>query len=69
MADLQAIADALIKGDRNTVLDLTKKALDEGVAPGELLEKGLIAGEYFILSVHPMNQVLPISIKVHFAEA
>ena len=44
MADLQAIAEALIKGDRDTVVELTRKALDEGTAPGEILENGLIAG-------------------------
>ncbi len=44
MADLQALADALIRGDRNTVADLTKQALDEGVSPKEVLENGLIAG-------------------------
>ena len=44
MAELQAIADALIKGDRNTVVELTKAAIDEGVAPADILEKGLIAG-------------------------
>ncbi len=44
MADLQALSDALIKGDRNKVVDLTKKALAEGVSPKDLLESGLIAG-------------------------
>ncbi len=44
MADLQAIADALIKGDRDTVANLTKAAIDEGMGPKEILEQGLIAG-------------------------
>lgn len=44
MADLQALADALIKGDRNTVVELTNQALDEGVGPKDVLEQGLIAG-------------------------
>ena len=44
MADLAALADALIKGDRNTVSKLTKQALDENVSPKDVLEKGLIAG-------------------------
>ncbi len=44
MADLQAIADALIKGDRDTVANLTKAAIDEGLGPKEILEQGLIAG-------------------------
>ncbi|MHC4563390.1 MAG: corrinoid protein [Planctomycetota bacterium] len=44
MADLQALADALIKGDRNTVTELTAAALEEGVSPKDVLEQGLIAG-------------------------
>ncbi len=44
MADLQALADALIKGDRNKVVELTKKALEEGTPPKDVLEQGLIAG-------------------------
>jgi len=44
MADLQALADALIKGDRDTVSQLTHQALDEGVGPEEILNDGLIAG-------------------------
>ncbi|NLF30288.1 MAG: cobalamin-binding protein [Planctomycetes bacterium] len=44
MADLQAIADAVIKGDRNTVAEQCKAALAEGVLVGDVLEKGLIAG-------------------------
>ncbi len=44
MADLQVLADALIRGDRKTVTDLTRQALDEGVSPKEVLENGLIAG-------------------------
>jgi 5-methyltetrahydrofolate--homocysteine methyltransferase len=44
MADLKAMAEALIRGDRNTVVELTKKALSEGVPPKDVLEQGLIAG-------------------------
>jgi 5-methyltetrahydrofolate--homocysteine methyltransferase len=44
MADLQALADALIRGDRNKVVELTRQALDEGVHPGSVLNDGLIAG-------------------------
>ena len=44
MADLAALADALIKGDRDTVAKLTQEAIDEGLAPQEILDKGLIAG-------------------------
>jgi len=44
MADLQGIADALIKGQAPAVKELVQEAIDEGVAPGDILEQGLIAG-------------------------
>ncbi|MCK4625293.1 MAG: corrinoid protein [Phycisphaerae bacterium] len=44
MSDLQPIADALIKGDRNTVVELTQKAIDDGIAPADILTNGLIGG-------------------------
>jgi len=44
MADFQAIADNLIKGDANKVSELVKAAVDEGVDPSEILNKGLVAG-------------------------
>ncbi|HUU58709.1 MAG TPA: corrinoid protein [Phycisphaerae bacterium] len=44
MADLEAMAEALIRGDRNTVNELTKQAVAEGVPPKDILEKGMIAG-------------------------
>ncbi len=44
MADLEALAEALIKGDRDKVVDITKAALSEGMGPKEILENGLIAG-------------------------
>jgi 5-methyltetrahydrofolate--homocysteine methyltransferase len=43
MADLQALADAVIGGDQKAA-ELTKAALDEGIAPERILEEGLIAG-------------------------
>jgi len=44
MADMQAIADALIRGKREEVVELVKKALDEGAAPASILNDGLIVG-------------------------
>lgn len=44
MADLQAIADAVIKGDRDTVSSLAQAAVDEGVNPEQIINDGLIAG-------------------------
>ncbi len=57
MADLQALADALIKGDRNSVVELTKQALDEGVAPESVLNDGLIAGMNVIGKRFKANEV------------
>jgi len=44
MADMQAIANAIIGGKREEVVELVKKALDEGSSPGDILNQGLIAG-------------------------
>ena len=44
MADLSALAENLINGKANEVKELTQKALDDGVAPGEILNQGLIKG-------------------------
>ena len=44
MADLQAIAENLIKGKAPEVKSLVEAAMKEGVAPGEILDNGLIAG-------------------------
>jgi 5-methyltetrahydrofolate--homocysteine methyltransferase len=44
MADLAAIAEALIKGDRNTVCSLVQQAVDEGVSAEQILDEGLVAG-------------------------
>jgi 5-methyltetrahydrofolate--homocysteine methyltransferase len=44
MADLKALADAVIRGDQATAVNVTKTALGESMAPKEVLDKGLIAG-------------------------
>ena len=44
MADLEAIAEALIKGDRDTVTKLVNSAVKEGVSPEKILNEGLVAG-------------------------
>jgi 5-methyltetrahydrofolate--homocysteine methyltransferase len=44
MADLKALADAVIKGDQGTAVEITKSALKEGTAAKNVLEEGLIAG-------------------------
>jgi len=44
MADLQGIAEAVIRGDRETVSQLVKAALEEGTSPESIINEGLIAG-------------------------
>ncbi len=44
MADLSELAQHLIDGHADDVARLTREALDEGQAPAEILERGLIAG-------------------------
>jgi 5-methyltetrahydrofolate--homocysteine methyltransferase len=44
MADLKALADAVIKGDQTTAVNVTKAALAEKMAPKAILNEGLIAG-------------------------
>ena len=44
MAEMEAIAEAIINGDREGVAKLVQEALDQGVGPAEILNDGLIAG-------------------------
>jgi len=44
MADLKALADAVIGGDQNAAVEITKAALEEGTAAKLVLDDGLIAG-------------------------
>ena len=44
MADLEALKNAVIKGDPNTAKELTAKALEGGVDPEAVLNDGLVAG-------------------------
>lgn len=57
MADLQTLAEALIKGDKDTVASLTQAALDEGMAAGEILNDGLVAGMAVIGKRFKANEV------------
>ncbi len=44
MANLQGIAESVIKGNAPEVERLVKEAIDEGVSASEILDKGLVAG-------------------------
>jgi 5-methyltetrahydrofolate--homocysteine methyltransferase len=56
MADLKALSDSIIKGDQKTAVDVTKAALDEGMAPGTILAEGLIAGMN-VIGIAGMNVI------------
>ncbi len=57
MADLKALSEALIAGDRNKVVELTTQAIEEGLAPKTILEDGLIAGMNVIGKRFKNNEV------------
>jgi 5-methyltetrahydrofolate--homocysteine methyltransferase len=44
MADLKALAEAVIRGDQATAVNVTREALKEKIAPKKILDEGLIAG-------------------------
>jgi 5-methyltetrahydrofolate--homocysteine methyltransferase len=43
-ADLKALGDAIIKGDPNTAIQITKEAIAEGMPAEKILKEGMIAG-------------------------
>lgn len=57
MADLKALAEAVIRGDQNTAVEITKAALDEGTAAKSVLDEGLIAGMDIIGARFKKNEV------------
>jgi 5-methyltetrahydrofolate--homocysteine methyltransferase len=57
MADLKALADAIIKGDQNTAVKITKEALGQGLPPAKVLGEGLIAGMDVIGARFKKNEV------------
>ncbi len=54
---MQDIAENLMKGKANDVKTLVQQALDEGVAPGEVLNDGLLAGMSVIGERFKKNEV------------
>jgi 5-methyltetrahydrofolate--homocysteine methyltransferase len=57
MADLNALAEAIIKGDQNTAVEITRAALDEGTAAKSVLDDGLIAGMDIIGDRFKKNEI------------
>ena len=57
MADLKALADAVIRGDQNKALEITKAALKEGTAAKDVLDNGLIAGMDTVGALFKKNEI------------
>ena len=57
MADLKALADAVIRGDQNAAVEITKQAIGEGTAAKNVLDDGLIAGMDIIGARFKKNEV------------
>jgi 5-methyltetrahydrofolate--homocysteine methyltransferase len=57
MGILEDMSAALQKGDAKTVAELTKKALDQKIKPGDVLEKGMIAGMSVVGEKFKKNEV------------
>ncbi len=43
MADLQALSEAVFRGDQQSCIELTKAAVEEGVAADKILNEGMIS--------------------------
>jgi len=57
MADLKALSEAVIKGDQNTAVEITKAALEEGTSAESVLNEGLVAGMDVIGARFKKNEV------------
>ena len=57
MADLKALADAIVKGDQNAAVEITKAALEEGTAAKSVLDDGLIAGMDIVGARFKKNEI------------
>jgi 5-methyltetrahydrofolate--homocysteine methyltransferase len=57
MADLKALAEAVIKGDQATAVQITRAALREGTAAKRVLDEGLIAGMDVVGARFKKNEV------------
>jgi 5-methyltetrahydrofolate--homocysteine methyltransferase len=57
MADLNALCEAVIRGDQAGALEITKAAISENVSPADILNKGLVAGMNIIGERFKNNEV------------
>jgi len=57
MADLKTLAEAIIKGDQNTAVEITTSALEEGTEAESVLKDGLIAGMDIVGTRFKKNEI------------
>jgi len=57
MADMEALKEAIIKGDQDKAKEITSKALTEGMGPEKILNEGLITGMDAIGKAFKKNEV------------
>ena len=57
MADLKALAEAIVKADQNAAVKITKSALDEGTPAKTVLDRGLIAGMAVVGARFKKNEI------------
>jgi 5-methyltetrahydrofolate--homocysteine methyltransferase len=57
MADLEALSEAIIKGDQNAAVEITKQALSEGATAKSVLDDGLIAGMEVVGARFKKNEI------------
>ncbi len=57
MADLNALSEAIIKGDQKTAVEITLAAIEEGMAPKAILDEGLISGMNIVGARFKANEV------------
>ncbi len=57
MANLKALADAVIKGDQSAAVQITKAALEDGTPPKSILNEGLIAGMDVVGASFKKNEI------------
>lgn len=72
---LKALAQAILEGKRNEAVELTRKLVDAGVSPKQILDEGLIAGmsiagekfkngEYFVPEILVAARAMKASMEI-----
>jgi len=57
MADLKVLSESIIKGDQKTAVEITRAAINENMAPEQILNEGLISGMNVIGARFKKNEV------------